>query len=157
MEVAQQYVGIRETGGNNRGMPYMLFMKPFGFGPGTQWCGLFVATVFQKALVKHGVKYPALAANWSIPASYVVYKWGKPVPGKVPLAGDVALYRFGGKRIDHIEIVVNWPEDENYFWVIGGNTSNPSNPRQEGVYAKRRLKREAMIVNRIDFNLPQDS
>lgn len=156
--VAQADIGIRESGGNNRGMPYVRYMKPYGYGPGTMWCGLFVNDVFRRAKVEHGVKGPALAANWSIPASMVVYKWGKPVQGKVPMSGDLALYRFGGKRIDHIEIVINWPDDEDFFWVIGGNTSNPANPRIEGVFAKQRPKSSAMVVNRIDYfnhNLPK--
>lgn len=126
-------------------------MVPYGYQAGTMWCGLFVHHVFMEASVKHGVRGAALAANWSIPANAVVYRWGKPVAGRQPFSGDVALYRFGGGRINHVEIVINWPRDETYFWVIGGNTSNPANLSQDGVYAKRRLKRECMIVNRIDF------
>lgn len=150
VEAAQKYVGVREKG-NNDGLPYVLFMRPYGLGRGTYWCGLFVATVFRDAKVQHGVKGVALAANWQIPANTIVYKWGRPVNGKIPFAGDLALFRFGGSRIDHIEIVINWPEDENYFWVIGGNTSNPNKPGEQGVFAKKRLKRDALIVNRIDF------
>lgn len=149
MQVAQRYVGVKESG-NNRGEPARLFMLPYGYGAGTMWCGLFVHHVFTEASVKHGVKGAALAANWSVPASAIVHKWGKPVAGKQPMSGDVAMFRFGGRRICHVELVINWPADENYFWVIGGNTSNPANLSQEGVFAKRRLKSDCLIVNRID-------
>ena len=148
--MAQRYVGTIETG-QNRGAPARLFIQPYGYPPGTMWCGLFIHHTFTEARVNHGVKGAALAANWSVPTKYIVHRWGKPVPGKTPLSGDVALFTFGTKRICHIELVINWPSDENYFWVIGGNTSNPANPSQEGVFAKRRLKSECLIVNRIDY------
>ena len=143
-------MGIIETG-QNRGAPAKLFIQPYGYPVGTMWCGLFLHHTFAVAKVQHGVKGAALAANWSIPSQYVVHRWGRPVPGKHVQSGDIALFRFGGSRICHVELVINWPDDETYFWVIGGNTSNPANPRQEGVFAKRRLKSECLIVNRIDF------
>lgn len=115
------------------------------------WCGLFVNHVFMVSNVQHGVKGAALAANWSIPKKAIIYRWGVAISNRRPMSGDVALFRFGGKRIDHVEIVISWPEETNYFWVIGGNTSNPSNPKQEGVYAKQRLKSQSLIVNRIDY------
>lgn len=140
-------MGTREIG-QNRGPVYTLFIKPYGYGPGTLYCGLFCHHVFVTAAVKHGVKGPALAANWSVPTSVVVWRSNHPVGGRVPLAGDLALYRFGGGRINHVEIIVNWPTDEVFCWVIGGNTSNPSG-RGEGVFLKKRLKREMIVVSRI--------
>ncbi|WP_138994011.1 hypothetical protein [Larkinella sp. C7] len=129
-------------------------MTPYGYPPGTAWCALFVHHVFTIAGVSHGVKGAALAANWSVPAAVIVNRAGKLTGSKVPVAGDLVLFRFQGKRIDHIELIVRWSidEDETYFFSIGGNTSNPSNPKQEGVYIKKRSKREAyMVVNRIDL------
>lgn len=152
MEAASRFVGTRETG-QNRGAVYDLFIKPYGYGPGTLYCGLFAHHVFTVAHVKHGVKGAALAANWSMPASAIVWRWGRPVTGRVPLSGDLALFRFGGKRINHVEIIINWPPGEVYCYVIGGNTSNPSGPG-EGVFAKRRLKSEMMVVSRIALMYP---
>ncbi|GAB3802950.1 hypothetical protein GCM10028819_32050 [Spirosoma humi] len=142
-------MGTREVG-QNRGPVYNLFVKPYGYGPGTMYCGLFCHHVFVTADVRHGVKGPALAANWSLPASVVVWRGGHAVNGRVPLAGDLALFRFGGKRINHVEVIVNWPNVENYCWVIGGNTSNPDGPG-EGVFLKKRLKSEMIVVSRITF------
>ena len=150
IQVAQKYIGVRETG-QNRGAPYTLFVKPYGYGPGTMYCGLFLHHVFTEAVIKHGVKGAALAANWSIPVKSIISRYGRPVSSRRPLAGDVALYTWGRGRICHVELVLNWPPDETYFWVIGGNTSNPANLKEEGVFAKRRSKRECLIVDRIDF------
>lgn len=146
--MAQRYVGTRETG--NNGGAVTQFMTPYGYRAGTSYCGLFVNHCYVVAGVRHGVKGPALAANWSVPSRAVVSRWGRVTKGKVPLAGDVALYRFSRTRIDHVELVINWPPDENYYWVIGGNTGNPAGPG-EGVFAKRRPKVSCMVVNRIDF------
>ncbi len=142
-------MGTREIG-QNRGPVYTLFIKPYGYGPGTMYCGLFCHHVFVTAAVKHGVQGPALAANWARPASVIVWKNSHSVNGRVPLAGDLALYRFGGKRINHVEVIVNWPSLENYCWVIGGNTSNPDG-KGEGVFLKKRLKSEMIVVSRITF------
>lgn len=111
------------------------------------YCGLFCHHVFVVADVKHHVKGPALAANWSIPSSAVVWRNGHAVGERVPLAGDLALFRFGGRRINHVEVIVNWPSG-SYCWVIGGNTSNPDGPG-EGVFLKKRLKSEMIVVSRI--------
>lgn len=150
MTAAARFVGIRETG-QNRGEPYRLFMKPYGYGPGTAWCGLFAHHVFVTAGVKHGVKGPSLARNWAIPASSLIWKFGAAVRNKPPpMSGDLALFCFSGSRyINHVEIIVNWPPGENYCWVIGGNTANPANRNQEGVFAKQRLKRDMIVSTHI--------
>lgn len=153
VEAAQKYVGVRESG-DNRGKPYDLFMKPWGYPKGTPWCGLFIHQVYVDAGVQHQVKGPALASNWQTPAATIVYRTGRLTGQRVPVAGDVVLFRFASKRINHVEIIVRWStdSDEEYFWCIGGNTSNPANSRQQGVFLKKRPKREAyLIVNRIDF------
>ena len=136
--------------GQNRGPVYTLFIQPYGYGPGTMYCGLFAHHVFVTAQVPHHVNGPSLAANWALPARVTVWRRNRPVGLRVPLAGDLALFRFGGGRINHIEIIVNWPPNEIYCWVIGGNTSNPNGPG-EGVYLKKRLKSEMTVVSRIDF------
>ncbi|WP_234733407.1 C40 family peptidase [Tellurirhabdus bombi] len=128
-------------------------MKPYGYPPGTAWCGLFVHHVFTVAKVAHGVKGAALAANWSVPAAVIVSKSGKLTGNRVPVAGDLALYRFQSTRINHVELIVRWSLDneESYFYALGGNTSNPANAKQQGVYIKKRSKREAyLVINRID-------
>lgn len=142
-------MNIREVG-QNRGRPYDLFMKRWGYGPGTMWCGLFCHTVFVEANVKHGVKGPALAANWAVPKGVIIWKFGTAIKNKPPpLSSDLALFTFGSGRIRHVGIIVNWPPDGPYCYVIEGNTSNPVNARQEGVFLKKRLKREMIVVTRI--------
>lgn len=147
--MAARYVGTREVG-QNRGPVYELFIKPYGYGPGTMYCGLFCHHVFVVADVRHYVDGPALAANWARPASVIVWRANHSVGDRVPLAGDLAVFRFGGKRINHVELIVNWPPGEAYCWVIGGNTSNPAG-RGEGVFLKKRLKSEMTVVSRIKF------
>lgn len=144
-----KFAGTREVG-QNRGPVFLLFIKPYGYGPGTAYCGLFCHHVFVTADVKHGVKGPALAANWSKPSTVIVWRSGHSVGGRIPLAGDLALYRFGGGRINHVEVIVNWPLEGNVCWVIGGNTTNPDGPG-EGVFLKKRLKTEMIVVSRITF------
>jgi hypothetical protein len=154
IDQAAKFIGTKETG-NNRGLPYSLFMAPYGYPIGTPWCGLFIHHVFTIAGVPHKVKGAALAANWSIPTAVIVNRAGKQIGRSLPIAGDLALFRFqGSSRINHVELIVRWSidDEDGFFWAIGGNTSNPKNSRQEGVYIKKRSKREAyMVVNRIDL------
>ena len=72
-DAAVKYVGTREVG-QNRGPVYELFIRPYGYGPGTMYCGLFCHHVFEVAAVKHGVKGAALAANWAKPSTVIVWK-----------------------------------------------------------------------------------
>jgi hypothetical protein len=156
VEIARQFVGTTETG-ENGGAVYRQFMKPYGYGSGTPYCGLFLHRVFLDAGVKHGVRGAALARNWGIPPEAIVAMWGRVLPGKRVQPGDVALYRFdsrgrspGGPRINHADLVKFWDEDEDEekFKIIGGNVKSP-NGVGEGVYEKTRLKSSAIIVSRI--------
>lgn len=155
-------LGITEKSNNNDGKPYDLFMQPYGFPAGTKWCGLFAMRChFDNKLIPY-VEYPPRAASWYI-KTRVISKYGVSVNGQVPIAGDVAIYSFGGKRIDHAEVLVEWSSDTKVrnMVTVGGNTSAPSSyfikrgipippngryPRVEGCFIQVRPKSSCIVV-----------
>lgn len=79
------------------------------------------------------------------------------------IAGDVALYNFGGGRINHGEVVLLYLPDTKQIVTSGGNTSAPEDfyikkgiryaktkkgiqPRIEGVFLHYRNLSECIIV-----------
>lgn len=77
----------------------------------TPWCGAFVSWVFATAKIKHGLKTPERAKDWS--------NFGSPTNN--PVVGSVAIKsRVGG---GHVCIVVGKDLNGNLL-CVGGNQNN---------------------------------
>jgi hypothetical protein len=113
LEVACGQLGVAETGGENRGVPYERYVRFFGAGlPPSPWCAFFVSWCFVQA----GFEVP-----WANPG-YVpsVEEWAQ-AHGRLveePRRGD--LFGLGG---DHMGFVLA-PGGGASFTTCEGNCRN---------------------------------
>ena len=141
-ELYDSQVGVRETGGFNRGPYVEMYLASVDLGPGYAWCAAFVSWCYQNA----GVDAPR--SGW-VPSYALkdkrIYQRGKFQLQK-PQSGDVFLIWYNSlNRPAHIGFVDEWNED----WVITveGNTNDNGSREGDGVYRKRRLKKQIWVVS----------
>jgi hypothetical protein len=104
------------------------------------YCGAVVKYVLSKAGIEYKVKNPEWASNNFVDKSQVIYQNGKWLQEEEILkVGYITGYRLGKtNRINHVGIFIN--EDNEFFYVFEGNTTNPKNSKQQGLYYKFRKK-----------------
>ncbi|UZO82639.1 CHAP domain-containing protein [Aquimarina sp. ERC-38] len=119
-----------------------MYLASVELGPGYAWCASFVSWCYQNA----GVTAPRSA--W-VPSyalkSKRIYHRGK-FELKRPQNGDAFMIWYRSKnRPAHIGFVDDWGED----WVITveGNTNDKGSREGDGVYRKRRLKKQIWAVS----------
>ncbi|WP_053405172.1 hypothetical protein [Persicobacter sp. CCB-QB2] len=139
-------VGVREATGKNDGPEVEMYLASCGLGKGFAWCGAQMNWGFlENDLV------PPKSAAWSpswFPNDKVIYKKGKSLTGKPPQKSDVmGIYFASKKRIAHVGHVHRWPPDSDYTITIEGNTNGAGSREGDGVYKKRRLKRQLWIAD----------
>lgn len=135
-------IGVRETGGANRGRHVERYLSSVGFDPGYAWCAAFVSWCYQQAEINHpkSAWVPSYARKQNI-----IYKRGEFLKS-LPQQGDVFLIWFSNlNRPAHIGFVDRWKEK----WVITveGNTNDDGSREGDGVYRKRRLQRQVWAVS----------
>ncbi|AWW33235.1 CHAP domain-containing protein [Echinicola strongylocentroti] len=135
-------VGQLEVGKNNHGPAIKKYLASVGLGEGYAWCAAFVKWV----LSENGL--PASGANaWSpswFPASRVIYQRNSEAKGN-PQSGDVfGIYFSTKKRIAHVGFIHEWTE--KYAVTVEGNTNDAGSREGDGVYRKKRLKRQIYAV-----------
>jgi hypothetical protein len=112
--VARGQIGVRESGGTNRGVPYERYVRYFGRGlPPSPWCAFFVSWCFAQS----GFRPP-----WSNPG-YVpsINSWAR-AQGKLvstPAHGD--LFGFGGQ---HTGFVAGANPSQGKIYTCEGNYSD---------------------------------
>jgi hypothetical protein len=92
--IAETQIGVAESGGDNRGVPYERYVKPFGMPPGA-WCAYFVSwNYWQTVLRKPAWKSPGWVDS--------IRQWGQQTGNMTnrPARGD--MFGIGG---DHIGLV----------------------------------------------------
>lgn len=123
MQVAESYVGVKETGNNN-----VIFNTDYyGHevnGSAYAWCGVFVWDVFRIAGAEEyikGVRYHPLADSYRI--------WGEQQQLTVPITegscGDIILFDYSPQNgvADHVGLILSKNTDGSYT-TIEGNYSN---------------------------------
>ena len=145
-ELAKTYlaeVGTREEGGNNRGSRVAEYLRSTGLSEGYAWCAAFVKWVYtQHSIDTRGAN--AWSPSW-FPDGRLIYRRDRRANGQ-PQPGDVfGLYYANLKRIGHVGIVHQWGDD----WVITveGNTNEGGSREGDGVFKKKRLKRQIYAVS----------
>lgn len=117
VKTALKEVGIAELSGkdhNKRVLEYQATTSGKYSDDETPWCGAFVSWVFTKSNIKHLIKIPERAKEWS--------RFGKSTDE--PTIGTVAVKsRVGG---GHVCIVVGKDNDGNLL-CVGGNQNNEVN------------------------------
>jgi hypothetical protein len=135
-------IGVHEKTGHNDGVQVETYLKYVGLPKGQPWCASFVCWSFGKA----GVKNPkAGGCAYLLERGQLMYKTGKIMPGSLPQPGDVFFIWFPDKkRVAHTGFVDNWGN----AWVttVEGNTNNAGSREGDGVYRKKRLKRQIYAV-----------
>lgn len=142
IDTALSQVGVREATGKNDGKAVEKYLRVCGLGKGYAWCAAFVSWVYQVCGVTHFKT--AWAPGWfprnkSIP---LTFSQGS---GQTPKPGDV----FGiwiNNRIGHVGLVYMW--GDKVVKTIEGNTNEAGSREGDGVYEKRRLRRQIYAVSR---------
>lgn len=141
----QQEVGVRELSGNNDGSQVEMYLRSAGFGKGYAWCGAFVNWCFVLNGIRT-VKAPAWAPSW-FAKSNTIYIRGKKIREPPRQADVFGIYFASKKRIAHVGFVDKW--GEQWVTTVEGNTNKAGSREGDGVYRKRRIKRQIYKVSKI--------
>ncbi|GAA4275945.1 hypothetical protein GCM10022259_06690 [Aquimarina mytili] len=141
-ELYDSQVGVRETGGDNQGAHVAMYLASVGLDPGYAWCAAFVSWCYQNA----GVNAPV--SGW-VPSyalmSNRIYERGKFLKKK-PQTGDVFMIWYPNlNRPAHIGFVDQW--GATWITTVEGNTNTNGSREGDGVYRKRRLKKQVWAVS----------
>lgn len=136
-----QEVGVREATGKNDGKSVEKYLRTTNLGKGYAWCAAFVNYVLKESGAKHNNS--AWSPAW-FPSSRVIYTRGQKTK-QVPQHGDVFGIWFQNRnRIAHVGFVHEWGSD--VVITVEGNTNDAGSREGDGVYKKRRLKRQIYQV-----------
>lgn len=139
----ESQVGVREATGNNDGDAVGMYLQSTGLGEGYAWCAAFVNWVYVQCVVQTPLS-PAWSPSWFL-SKRVIYANGKEI--KTPGPGDVFGIYFASKgRIAHVGFIDDWGKD--IVMTVEGNTNDAGSRDGDGVYRKRRLKRQVYKVSR---------
>lgn len=145
-------IGVREKTGHNDGERVELYLKSIGLPKGYAWCGAFVNWSFVQHKIKT-VKAAGAAAAWFRFDSLLIYKRDKFIR-KTPSAGDVfGIYFPQYKLIGHVGFIdTEWSISTKWITTVEGNTNEAGSREGDGVYRKKRLKRQVYAISRIPIN-----
>lgn len=137
-------IGVRELTGNNDGLQVETYLRSVKLNKGNAWCAAFVSWVYQQCSVINPKS--GWCPNW-FPVDKVVYKISQPpINRETPQTGDMFGIYFSNKnRIAHVGFIYEW--SDKYAVTIEGNTNDAGSREGDGVYKKRRLKRQIYAVS----------
>jgi len=142
IETYRRHIGVRELTGNNDGEAVESFLKASGLGKGFAWCAAFATYCH----LENELPYPAKASAWS-PSWFVKDRLIEHSKAK---AGDVfGIYYTKLKRIGHVGFIdEDWGSDSDKILTVEGNTNGDGSREGDGVYRKRRSKKQIKQVSR---------
>lgn len=141
---AESYIGVRETTGNNDGEKVGYFLSTTGLGEGYAWCVAFLNAIHEECNLPTPNK-GAWSPAW-FPPERTIYITRKS-EGITPQPGDVGGIYFKSKgRIAHGFLIQEW--GDKIVTTIEGNTNKAGSREGDGVYRKRRLKKQIYKVSR---------
>ncbi len=141
LEVAESQVGIRETGGSNRGKEVETYLASVGLLPGKAYCAAFVYWCFAEGSMRLGIKNPAVKTG------KVISHWLlAPIATKITAEatrdnlmlirpGSLFLIDHGNDR-GHMGFVTSLKQTG--LSTIEGNTDASGSREGQGVYARTR-------------------
>ena len=140
-ELFDSQVGVREEG-SNRGAYVELYLESVGLEAGLPYCAAFVSWCYQNA----GVQAPI--SGW-VPSfsrkANRIYQRGR-FQKKTPQTADVFLIWYPSlNRPAHIGFIDQW--DSSWIITVEGNTNDNGSREGDGVYRKRRLKKQIWVVS----------
>ena len=146
LETATIEVGTRELTGNNDGERVELYITTSGFSKDSQipWCAAFVYWCYLNCGIDVDVRYPAFSPAY-FPRERIVWSGNGAYKGKVQ-PGDLAGFYYAGlNRIGHVAIIVQ--VYSTFFVTVEGNTNGSGGREGDGVYFRKRLKRQVRYVS----------
>lgn len=151
--VAYSQLGVREHGGNNKGIQIESYLANAGIFYPAPWCSAFVKWVLDMCCVDHWI------TAWSPSGTARNRIYDRRTPAKnttTPRQMDVfTLYYPSLNRIGHVGFVDHW--GKTWVTTIEGNT-NDSGSRDSNtgdrVMKRKRLKSTIYQVSRINYSTP---
>lgn len=137
---AKSQIGVRELTGRNDGVEVERYLSYVWLSKGQPWCAAFVSWVYGQ----NGFKKPRSGGCVQLMEQgrtiFIKDKYSQ-----VPQYGDVFFIYFQDKkRVAHTGIVDKWSED--FVTTIEGNTNEAGSREGDGVYRKKRLKRQIYAI-----------
>jgi hypothetical protein len=140
INIARSQVGYREgknaSGKYNNDQKYSDQLPGFAWSDKQPWCATFVQWLYWQV----GVKVPTGAQSASCANSYAAYKKAGRTTA-YPVVG--AQIFFGPNGGTHTGIVTSY--DNTYVYTIEGNTNDSGSAEGNGVYIKKRVRRDAYV------------
>jgi LysM repeat protein len=137
-------IGIRELTGHNDGDDVEKYLKSAGLSKGYPWCASFVYWTFLNCGDTLDLKYPAWVPSY-FPENKLIYVRNK-LKNRNPKYGDLIGIWFNSKnRLAHIGFYDG--ENRNFYFTVEGNTNIAGSREGDGVYRKRRIKRQVHSIS----------
>jgi hypothetical protein len=138
----RKHIGVRELTGNNDGKEVEMFLRSTGLGKGYAWCAAFVTYCH----IENSLAIPKNAPAWS-PSWFPKQRLIDP---ENSLPGDVfGIYYVNMKRIGHVGFIDEvWKNNSGNVITVEGNTNGDGSREGDGVYRKRRSKKQIKSVSR---------
>ena len=153
--IAESKIGIRETGGANKGTALAEFFAADDYRPspdhGYAWCAAFVCRIVQLAMEGRQWTFerPRSAGAWRFEdwsLAQDASTWTKKNPGLDIKRGDLVIF-----KISHIGIAVSDADANGGFFCVEGNTGPNGGRDGDGVYKKNRHTN--LVKTRIRFRV----
>jgi len=136
-------IGVRESGGNNRGKRIKEYLAVTNLGEGYAWCAAFICWVNEEA----GIQHPASAWSPTVGLYRTIYRRG----GEFPTSPDglvFSLYYKKLKRIGHVGFIEDIRSEE--VVTVEGNTNGDGSRDGDGVHKKVRPKWAVYTISKYD-------
>lgn len=159
--IALTKVGIRESGGANKGKALQEFFDADSYDPngakpgddGYAWCASFVCRIVQLAMQASGKEFtfkrPTTPGAWAFETWSLAQDSStqtKKKPGDDIKRGDLVVFNFS-----HIGIALGPPNKAGIFPTVEGNTNAAGSREGDGVYKKTR--HVSSVRSRIRFTV----
>jgi len=141
-EIYDAEVGVREYGGSNRGLSVEMYLKSVNLEPSYAWCAAFVSWCYQYA----GVDTPksGWVPDYAMTCKRIYHR--NRFEKRTPQQGDVFLIWYPKRnRPAHMGFIDKW--GDKWITTVEGNTNDSGSREGNGVYKKRRLKKQVWVVS----------
>lgn len=142
--VYDSQIGVRELTGNNDGYHVEKYINSTGLDGNYPWCAAFVYWVFKQNNIEINLKYPAWVPSYFPDDKLIYVRDG--LKNREPIMGDlIGIWFNSKKRLAHIGFYDG--ENDKYYFTVEGNTNEAGVREGDGVYRKRRIKRQVHSIS----------
>lgn len=145
-QAAESKIGVRESGGPNKGQALAPFFEadwydPNGSAPGDDgypWCAAFVCWCVQVAVAGRLITFerPRTPGAWALEGWSLAQDsstWTLKNPGRDIKRGDIVVF-----NISHVGIAISSADSGGWVYTVEGNTNGEGSREGDGVYRRRR-------------------